>query len=209
MLFLFDPAGWAAFWPLYLTAFVGAYLSGSVPFGLIVSRLGGLGDIRKIGSGNIGATNVLRTGNKKLAAATLLLDALKGTIPVVFAKFANSEAAELAVLGAVLGHMFPPWLKFKGGKGVATTIGVFFGLSFPMGLSFCAVWLGMAFALRISSLSALTAAALLPVYAIIWHGGDHFSVALIIAVLVWVRHRENIRRLLKGEEPKISRSKKA
>lgn len=210
MLFLFDPAGWAAFWPLYLTAFFGAYLSGSVPFGLIVTRLGGLGDIRKIGSGNIGATNVLRTGSKKLAAATLLLDALKGAVPVLFAKLANPEAAELAALGAVLGHMFPVWLKFKGGKAVATTIGVFFGLSWPMGLSFCAVWLGMALVYRISSLSALTAAALLPVYAIIWHGGDHIGVALIVAALVWARHHENIRRLGAGEEPEISfKGKKA
>lgn len=190
---------------LMLIAFFGGYLSGSVPYGLILTRLAGMGDIRKIGSGNIGATNVLRTGNKKIAAATLLLDALKGTVPVLFAKAVAPEAAELALLGALLGHMFPLWLKFKGGKGVATAIGVFFGLSWPMGVSLCVVWLGMAKLSRISSLSALTAMALLPVYALIWEGGNYMLVSGMAAALVIARHHENIRRLIKGEEPRIGK----
>jgi len=187
-----------------IVAVILGYLSGSIPFGLLFTRWAGLGDVRAIGSGNIGATNVLRTGNKKLAALTLLADAVKGTIPILVMKALGGESAGLiAGLAAFAGHLFPVWLGFKGGKGVATNIGILFGLYWPLGLIFLAVWLAMAFLFRMSSLSALTASALSPLWA--WLLGKPTLVLplLLIGLLIWIMHRANIARLLKGEEAKI------
>ena len=186
------------------------YLAGSIPFGLLFTRWAGLGDVRSIGSGNIGATNVLRTGNKTLAALTLIADAAKGTIPILIMKELGGETAGLiAGLAAFVGHLFPLWLGFKGGKGVATNIGILFGLYWPLGLIFLAVWLAMAFVFRFSSLSALTASALSPLWA--WLLGKPTLVLPLglLAVLIWVMHRTNIARLLKGEEAKIKLGSKA
>lgn len=192
-------------WPLYV-GFAVAYLCGSVPFGLLLTRTAGLGDIRRVGSGNIGATNVLRTGNKKLAALTLLLDALKGLIPVLIAwRFGVGMAAVVAA-GAVVGHVAPVWLKFRGGKGVATAIGVFLGLAWPVGLMICATWLAVAFASRYSSLAAIVSIGAAPAYALWLADPLRALVALIIAVIVILRHHDNIRRLIVGEESKIGRS---
>ena len=180
------------------------YLLGAIPFGLLLTRAAGLGDIRAIGSGNIGATNVLRTGRKGLAAATLLLDALKGAASVLIAVYvAGDVAGDWAGLGAVLGHLFPVWLGFKGGKGVATSYGVLFGAAWPVALASGAVWLIMAAVARRSSLAALTSFALAPLIAIPLANADVVKLALAIAVLVFVRHHANIRRLLAGTEPRI------
>jgi glycerol-3-phosphate acyltransferase PlsY len=197
-----EPVMWAS----VLTAFFGAYLSGSVPYGLILSKLAGLGDIRKAGSGNIGATNVLRLGGKKLGAATLLLDMLKGFIPVLIAKHFHMDYAVTAALGAFTGHLFPVWLKFKGGKGVATSIGVLSALAPLLGLAIVGTWLLVARLSKYSSLSALTAFGLAPIYAALVTRGDYqvVLVALIISLVVWVRHHENIRRLAAGTEGKIN-----
>ena len=187
---------------------LGGYLLGSIPFGLVLTRLAGLGDIRKIGSGNIGATNVLRTGNKALAAATLLLDAGKGAVAVLIARYClpdafGQEAAIMAGGGAFLGHLFPVWLKFRGGKGVATTLGILLAIAWPVGVIACLVWLLVAFVFRYSSLAALIAVAAAPVAA--WFLADHQTtgLALFLAIVIWLRHHENITRLLKGEESKI------
>lgn len=187
------------------------YLSGSIPFGLLLSRWAGLGDIRKIGSGNIGATNVLRTGNKKIAALTLICDGLKGYFPVLAASlYATPDAMIAAGLGALAGHLFPVWLNFKGGKGVATGLGVTFGWSWILGLVFSAVWLVIFFATRISSASALTTVAVVAVAALTkFMPIVGWWPSLILAVAVWFMHRANIARLLKGEEPKSSFTKKA
>jgi len=198
-----DPISWSFSGPYYLIALVGGYLLGSIPFGLILTRLAGLGDIRAIGSGNIGATNVLRTGNKRLAALTLLLDGLKGTAAVLIGGQWGPDAAICAGAGAFIGHLFPVWLKFKGGKGVATMLGIFFGLYWPLGLFAIAVWLITAFAFRYSSLSALIAAAASPVFAWFLINRQIAEFCLFLAVLVWWRHAANIKRLLKGEESKI------
>ena len=182
------------------------YLLGSVPFGLVITRALGLGDLRQIGSGNIGATNVLRTGNKGAALATLLLDSGKGAIAVMLARhFAGETAAILAGGGAFLGHCFPIWLRFKGGKGVATFLGTVIALNWPLGLIACATWALTAAITRISSLSALLAAALAPVFA--WGLGrtDIAAVAAFMAVLIFIRHHANISRLLAGTEPRIGR----
>ena len=182
------------------------YLLGSVPFGLVITRALGLGDLRQIGSGNIGATNVLRTGNKGAALATLLLDSGKGAIAVMLARhFAGETAAILAGGAAFLGHCFPIWLRFKGGKGVATFLGTVIALNWPLGLIACATWALTAAITRISSLSALLAAALAPVFA--WGLGrtDIAAVAAFMAVLIFIRHRPNIARLLTGSEPRIGR----
>ncbi len=188
---------------LLLGPFVLGYLLGSIPFGLLLTRAAGLGDIRKVGSGNIGATNVLRTGNKKLAAATLLLDAIKGLAPVVvFNLIGGPVPAAAAAAGAVVGHMFPPWLGFKGGKGVATTLGVLIGLSWQLGAITCALWLVLAALFRYSSLAALLSILIGAVAA--WHFVPIAApVVCLLAALVWARHHENIRRLLNGTEPKI------
>jgi len=180
------------------------YLLGSIPFGLIITLAAGGPDVRTIGSGNIGTTNVLRTGRKGLAAATLLCDALKGTAAVLLLRhFVSNEAALVAGLGAFLGHLFPVWLKFKGGKGVATYIGLLIGVYWPAALVFCGIWLVVAFVSRYSSLSALIASALTP--GALFLLGQHGPAALflLLTVLLWVMHRANIRRLMAGTEGKI------
>src|SRR5512145_3326179 len=191
-------------------AAVGGYLLGSVPFGLVLTRMAGLGDIRQIGSGNIGATNVLRTGRKGLALATLLLDGGKGAIAVGLAwALAGGDAPLVAGFAAVLGHNFPVWLGFKGGKGVATTIGTLLAAAWPVGLAAIATWLVVAGLFRISSLAALVALALSPVYAWLLVGPEAALMAAGLAVLGFIRHKANILRLLKGEEPRIGAKKKA
>ncbi|MET0429106.1 MAG: glycerol-3-phosphate 1-O-acyltransferase PlsY [Microvirga sp.] len=189
--------------PFVLGALVLGYLFGSIPFGLIFTRMAGLGDIRNVGSGNIGATNVLRTGRKGLAAATLVADALKGTIPVLIAWRWGVEAASVAAMGAFLGHLFPVWLGFRGGKGVATLIGVLIGLKFPAALVFAAIWLAVAFGTRYSSLSSLLASAASPV--VLWLLGEPrmAGVCVIMTALLWWKHRENIERLLARTEGRI------
>lgn len=195
---------------IFLAA-LGGYLLGSVPFGLVITRLAGLGDIRKIGSGNIGATNVLRTGRKDLAAATLLLDAGKGGIAVLLVGWLSGwQAAPMAVAGtaAFVGHCFPVWLKFRGGKGVATWLGTVLALFWPAGLAACAIWLGTAFLTRISSLSALIAAAITPLLIVFWQRPEAALACAFMSALIFYRHRANIQRLLAGEEPKIGGSEK-
>jgi glycerol-3-phosphate acyltransferase PlsY len=185
------------------------YLLGSIPFGLVLTRTAGLGDIRGIGSGNIGATNVLRTGRKGLAAATLILDGLKGAAAVLIAQAMlwNQDTALFAGLAAVLGHLFPIWLGFKGGKGVATGLGVLLAASWPVGLAACAAWLLVAGAARFSSLAALAAFAVAPFVALVLEEYGVVKLAFTIAVLVFVRHQANIRRLLAGSEPRIGGGK--
>ncbi len=184
-------------------AFIFGYLLGSIPFGLLLTRAVGGPDIRAIGSGNIGATNVLRTGRKGLAAATLLCDMLKGTIAVLAAARYGTDAALAAGLGAFLGHLFPVWLKFKGGKGVATYIGLLIGLYWPAALLFCAIWLAVAAATRYSSLAALIASALTPLGLWLFGLPNVAALFLLLTVLLWVMHRANITRLLGGSEGKI------
>ncbi len=180
------------------------YALGSIPFGLLLTQVAGLGDIRNIGSGNIGATNVLRTGHRWLAAATLLLDGGKGASSVLLAGSHAGHAASLwAGVGAVLGHLFPFWLGFRGGKGVATGLGALIAASWPVGLLACAIWIACAAALRISSAAALVAFALAPALASLLADWDTAGMALAITLLVFVRHHANIRRLLEGTEPKI------
>jgi glycerol-3-phosphate acyltransferase PlsY len=192
---------------LGLAAVLG-YLLGSNPFGIVMARAFGLGDLRKIGSGNIGATNVLRTGNKPAAFLTLVLDAGKGGIAVLLARWLVAEdAAQVAGGAAFLGHLFPVWLGFKGGKGVATFLGTLLALSFPVGLAASLLWLLTAAISRISSLSALVAAALSPVAATFLGRPDLSLLAILLAALIFVRHDANIRRLLRGEEPRIGRKK--
>jgi glycerol-3-phosphate acyltransferase PlsY len=189
---------------LYLLgALIFGYLLGSIPFGLIFTRMAGLGDVRKIGSGNIGATNVLRTGRQGLAAATLLGDALKGTVAVLIAAQWGPQFATIAALGAFLGHLFPVWLRFKGGKGVATFIGVLIGLKPLAALIFAAIWLGVAFVSRYSSLSALIASAATPI--VLWLLGEPgvAGMTIILVALLWWKHSQNISRLLAGTEGKI------
>ncbi|KKB83843.1 glycerol-3-phosphate acyltransferase [Devosia limi DSM 17137] len=193
----------------FIYAAILGYLCGSVPFGLLLTRAAGLGDIRAIGSGNIGATNVLRTGNRWIAAATLILDAGKAALPILIARYYwGEEAARIAAIGAFLGHCFPVWLGFKGGKGVSVMIGSLLALSWPVGLIFCAVWLIIAFSQKMSSLAALTAAATAPIFAFAladeWLAG---TVALL-AVVLFYQHRENIVRLMNRTEPKIGSEKK-
>lgn len=197
--------------PLALAALacIGGYLSGSVPYGLILTRLAGMDDIRKAGSGNIGATNVLRLGGKKLAAATLLLDALKGAVPVLIARHVHMDYAVLAGLAAFIGHLFPVWLKFKGGKGVATGLGIAFGFSPLLGALLCGLWMLIAAVSQYSSLSALIAFGLSPLIALrLTDSVQITSVFFIIAMLVWLRHKANIKRLANGTEGKISFKKK-
>jgi acyl phosphate:glycerol-3-phosphate acyltransferase len=189
---------------LMLAALIG-YALGSIPFGLLLTRAAGLGDVRAIGSGNIGATNVLRTGRKDIAAATLLLDGLKGTAAVlIFTQF-SEPAGVVAGFAAFLGHIFPVWLKFKGGKGVATFLGCLFGFAWPAGLAFCAIWLLVAKLSHYSSLSALVASAASPL--VLWTLGlPAQAMALaIMAVILWVKHSENIARLRAGTEGRIGR----
>jgi acyl phosphate:glycerol-3-phosphate acyltransferase len=186
-----------------LAALVFGYLLGSIPFGLLVTRAAGLGDVRKIGSGNIGATNVLRTGNKGLAALTLLLDALKGTVAVLIAGWFSPELGLYAGLAAFLGHIFPAWLNFRGGKGVATYLGVLAGLYWPAALAFAAVWLGMAFLTRFSSLAALIATLVVPVFLYFLGQGSAALLFVVMTAIVYYKHRANISRLMAGSEARI------
>ncbi len=187
-----------------LAALILGYLLGTIPFGLILTRLAGLGDIRAIGSGNIGATNVLRTGNKAIAAGTLIGDGAKGTVAVLLGGLIGGPAAAIAAgLGAFAGHLFPVWLNFKGGKGVATYIGILAGLWWPGAIFFCLAWLATAVVTRISSASALTASLLTP-FVVAWFAG--WPMALLFAVLtivLWWRHSENLSRLMAGTEKRI------
>ena len=184
--------------------FLCGYLLGSIPFGLLLTRAAGGPDVRTIGSGNIGATNVLRTGRKGLAAATLICDALKGTLAVlVIARYASYEASLLAGFGAFIGHLFPVWLNFKGGKGVATYIGLLIGIYWPCAVIFCAIWLVAAVISRYSSLSALIASALTPLAFWLLAKPQAAGWFLLMTVLLWITHRTNIRRLLNGSEGKI------
>jgi glycerol-3-phosphate acyltransferase PlsY len=192
----------------FLIALVGGYLIGSVPFGLLLTKAAGLGDIRQVGSGNIGATNVLRTGRKGLAAATLILDGLKGAVAVLLARQFLGDQDVVVGTAAVLGHLFPVWLGFRGGKGVATGLGVLLAAAWPVGLACCAVWLVAAKLLKMSSAAALTAFAAAPLFALVLSSMDHALMALLIAVLVFWRHEANIRRLLAGTEPRIGKSSK-
>ena len=190
-----------------LLALAAGYLLGSIPFGLILTKLAGHGDLRDIGSGNIGATNVLRTGNKALAALTLLLDLFKGTAAVLIGSRLGQDAAILGGLGAFLGHLFPAWLGFRGGKGVATYIGVLLGLYWPGAIAFCAIWLLVALITRYSSLSALLASAAVPCL-LFFIGGTRIPVLFVIfTVLLYWRHADNIGRLLRGEEERIGTKK--
>jgi glycerol-3-phosphate acyltransferase PlsY len=207
---MLHPVTWLTALPAYAAAFVFGYLVGSIPFGLLFTRLAGTPDIRSIGSGNIGATNVLRTGRKGLAAATLLCDALKGTVAVLLAyRFGGQDLAVLAGLGAFLGHIFPVWLKFNGGKGVATFIGLLIAFAWPAAVAFCLTWLLIAALTRYSSLSALIASAATPF--VLWFDGYGTEAELfaLLAVLVWIKHAANINRLRQGTETKIGGSSPA
>ena len=185
------------------------YLLGSIPFGIVITRALGLGDLRQIGSGNIGATNVLRTGNKGAAAATLLLDAAKGGIAVLIARHAVGEdAAQLAALTSFLGHLFPVWLGFRGGKGVATFLGTLIALAWPVGLAACATWLVAALITRISSASALIAAAMSSLWCFVFDHGQMLFLVVVLTVLIYIRHWPNLERIKAGTEPKIGQKKK-
>jgi len=190
-------------------AAVGGYLLGSIPFGWIFGWLAGAGDVRKIGSGSTGATNVLRTGNYWAAGATVICDALKGVVAVLLARRFGIEAAVVAGIGAFLGHLFPVWLKFHGGKGVATAAGVLFAFSWPVTLLSLATWVVVALIFRISSLAALVTAAATPVYFAIFSERLYALAAFVLAVLIFLSHRANIARLLKGQEPRIGQKAKA
>ncbi len=185
------------------------YLIGSIPFGLLLTKAAGYGDIRSIGSGNIGATNVLRTGNKKLALLTLALDGGKGALAVFLASlFSDYDAMLAAGFFSIVGHMFPLWLKFAGGKGVATTLGVLLALSLPVGIVSCMIWLAVAYGFRYSSLAALVATLCAPLAAWVFTGDSALAgICSMAALLVWIKHRPNLRRLAAGEEPKIGKSK--
>lgn len=209
-----DPINLAASAPYFLAAFLFGYLLGSIPFGLLLTRMAGLGDVRSIGSGNIGATNVLRTGRKDIAAATLLLDAAKGFAAVFIAgAFFGPAVAALAAIGALVGHCYPVWLRFKGGKGVATFLGILFALSWPHALLFAVVWLALAFTLRYSSLSALVACLCVPISAFLFGPASLLGstavgeMTIILVVLIFWKHRDNIKRLLTGQESRIGSSK--
>jgi glycerol-3-phosphate acyltransferase PlsY len=198
----------AADWSLHdLLALLIGYLLGSIPFGLLLTRLAGHGDVRHIGSGNIGATNVLRTGNKPLAALTLVLDVLKGTAAVLIAARFGPGAAILGGLGAFLGHLFPVWLGFRGGKGVATYIGVLLGLYWPGAIAFCATWLLVAAVTRYSSLSALAASAVIPLLLFAIGKTEMALLFLVFTLLLFWRHADNIGRLRRGEEGRIGARK--
>lgn len=204
-----DPISWATDAPYYLAAALLGYALGSIPFGLVLTRLSGLGDIRNIGSGNIGATNVLRTGRKDLAALTLLLDGGKGAAAALLAGMYGPDMMVVAAFAAFIGHLFPVWLRFKGGKGVATYLGVLLGAAWPVGLFACATWLVVAAVVRISSLAALIMALASPVFAWFVVSPQIGEMAAAMSVLVFIRHHQNIARLLKGQEPRIGKKKAA
>ena len=191
---------------LLLWALIG-YLLGTIPFGILITRAMKLGDLRQIGSGNIGATNVLRTGNKTAAALTLLLDGGKGAVAVLLARgVAGEDAAQLAALAAFLGHCFPVWLGFKGGKGVATFLGIILALAWPVGLACVATWAAVAAVMRYSSLAALMAAGLSPFWAVLTGRGDLLLLSLLLGILIYLRHAANIKRLRAGTEPRIGKT---
>jgi acyl phosphate:glycerol-3-phosphate acyltransferase len=201
---MLHPINWSLALPHYAAAFAFGYLLGSIPFGLLITRLAGHGDIRAIGSGNIGATNVLRTGRKELAALTLILDALKGAVAVIVAdRFGGPDLAVLAALGAFLGHLFPVWLKFKGGKGVATYIGLLIVFTWQAALVFGLAWLAVAAVTRYSSLAGLVAS--LAVLLFLWFDGylQEAQLFALLTVLMWAKHHANIARLIAGTEGKI------
>ena len=200
---MIDPISWEFSYPFILSALFWGYFLGSIPFGLLLTRLGGHRDIRQIGSGNIGATNVLRTGNKCLAAATLLLDAGKGAIAVLVAAKFGPDIEIVAALGALIGHVFPVWLRFKGGKGVATSLGLLFALTWPIAFCALAVWIIVAAATRYSSLGALTSSLSCPILAWFISTPQITEFYSVMALLIWFKHLSNIKRLLKGEETKI------
>jgi glycerol-3-phosphate acyltransferase PlsY len=194
-----------AFWPDDLVSLVLGYVCGSIPFGLLLTRFAGTADLRSIGSGNIGATNVLRTGRKDLAAATLVLDALKGTVAVGLAHFLfGAEAALAAAIGAFIGHLFPVWIAFRGGKGVATFLGCLIGIAWPAALVFALVWLAVAAVTRYSSAAALSASVLAPLAVFVWLWRPEAGLVFaLLAALLWLKHRANIERLLSGTETRI------
>lgn len=198
-----DPINWGLSLPYYLMALGVGYVLGSIPFGLVLTRLAGTDDLRTIGSGNIGATNVLRTGRKFLAAVTLAGDMLKGTAAVLLGSMWGPDTAIIAGLGAFLGHLFPVWLKFRGGKGVATYIGILLGLHWPAALIFCALWLLVAAAFKYSSLSALVASIITPGTLALFGKWQAMELFVILTLLVFLRHHANIRRLIAGTETKI------
>jgi glycerol-3-phosphate acyltransferase PlsY len=203
---MLHPINWSLALPYFAAALAFGYLLGSIPFGLILTRLAGTTDIRAIGSGNIGATNVLRTGRKGLAAATLAFDILKGTAAVLIMEWLwGRDHAVIAALGAFLGHLFPVWLKFKGGKGIATYLGILAGLAWPAALAFAVIWLAVAGLTRYSSLASLLASAATP--AVLWFNDDRLEAQLfiVLTILAWIVHRENIERLIKGSESKIGK----
>ncbi len=203
-----DPISWSYAAPYLVGALLIGYALGSIPFGLLLTCLAGLGDIRKVGSGNIGTTNVLRTGRKDLAAATLLLDAGKGGAAVLLGAAYGPDTALVAGFGAVVGHLFPIWLRFQGGKGVATGLGVFAALAWQAGAAAGLTWLAVAGLFRYSSLAALISFAAAPFYAYFFTGDlQRVEMTAVIAALVWLRHYANIRRLLTGDEPKIGARK--
>lgn len=184
------------------------YLIGSIAFGMVLARVMNLGDLRAIGSGNIGATNVLRTGNKKAAALTLILDGAKGAVAVLLARhFAGEAAAQIAALAAMIGHCYPVWLRFQGGKGVATFLGILLALAWPVGLGCCVVWLIASFATRISSMGALAAAAASTFLLVFMGYGSALTLGILLTMLIFWRHRANIKRIKAGEEPKIGAKK--
>lgn len=202
--------GWERAWPELLEAFAIGYVAGSIPFGVIIAALFGLGDLRSIGSGNIGATNVLRTGNKIAAACTLVADMFKGLVPTVWLLSAEGDlAAQCAGLGAMLGHCFPIWLRFKGGKGVATFLGVILGLSWIAGAAACVAWLIGAAVIRISSAAALIATAATPIALFVVDGPRAVLCGLLLVMIVWIRHAGNILRLVRGTEPAIGASRQS
>jgi acyl phosphate:glycerol-3-phosphate acyltransferase len=201
---------WSLALPAYAASFAFGYLCGSIPFGVLVTRFGGADDVRTIGSGNIGATNVLRTGRKGLAAATLAGDVIKGTVAVVVGEqLFGRDAAMVAAFAAFLGHLFPVWLRFRGGKGVATYIGLLLGLAWPAALVFCAAWLAVAALTRYSSLAALIASAATPAF--LWWQRDlpHAQLFVLLSLLLWFMHRSNVVRLARGTESKIGRRSQA
>ncbi|MBB6261654.1 glycerol-3-phosphate acyltransferase PlsY [Paenochrobactrum gallinarii] len=198
---------WEAHIFLIIAALALGYLLGSIPFGLLLTKMAGLGDVRSIGSGNIGATNVLRTGNKKLAAGTLICDMLKGTVAVLLASYYGADAALAAGLGAFIGHTFPVWLGFKGGKGVATYLGVLIALAWQVALIFAGVWLLIAVLTRYSSLSALVACIIAPI-ALYLQGNNHTALLMaVLTILIFIKHHTNITRLMDGSESKIGAKK--
>ena len=182
-----------------------SYLLGSIPFGILVSKVFGLGNLRDIGSGNIGATNVLRTGNKLAALMTLILDGLKGVLVVVVARFISEDAAITASIFVIIGHIYPVWLRFSGGKGVATFIGAILALSFVTGLLVCFIWIIIALIFRYSSLSAIVSSASAPIGIFLFYDNEALVVTLFMTVLIWYRHKDNIRRLIDGSEAKIGK----